>query len=161
MEKHNLFADGAETQALLMALEKIEQMVLVNNAHILGLKTQIEQIGKIEIHNHLSSSTSNSQSYPTRQQPPSTVHEITEEPCLFIHPSIDSNQEWQIHHEIKRLVKRQRIQDICLYLRQMRKENKVLLPQSPSVAYAELVRMGMPQGEGYNENTLRKYYTHK
>ena len=31
----------------------------------------------------------------------------------------------------------------------------------PSVAYAELVRMGMPSGEGFSESTFRKYYSNK
>ena len=75
-----------------------------------------------------------------------------------VHPSIDSSQEWQVHEEIKRLVRRQGIQEICLYLKQMAAEKKILLPPMPSVAYAELVRMGMPCGEGYSESTFRKYY---
>ena len=41
---------------------------------------------------------------------------------------------------------------------QVRRDNKILLPQSPSSAYTELVRMGMPNGEGFNELTFRKYY---
>ena len=84
-----------------------------------------------------------------------------DELCHFVHPSVDSSQEWQIHNEIKRLVKRQRIQEICQYLLQLKKENKVLLPQSPSAAYEELVRLGMPNGEGFNESTFRKYYSNK
>ncbi len=85
-----------------------------------------------------------------------------EELCMFIHPAVDSDEEQRkIHNEIKRLVKRQGLQDICRYLLQMKKDNKVLLPPSPSVAYAELVRMGMPDGEGFNENTFRKYYLTK
>jgi hypothetical protein len=84
--------------------------------------------------------------------------EHDEKLCFFIHPSIDSSQEWQIHNEIKRLVKRHGIKEICSFLLQMRKDNKLLLPQSPSAAYEELVRMGMPSGDGFNENTFRKYY---
>ena len=52
-----------------------------------------------------------------------------EELLHFIHPSVDSTQEWQVHDEVKRLVARQGIQEICQYLLQMRKDNKVLLPQ--------------------------------
>ena len=81
-----------------------------------------------------------------------------EELCHFIHPSVDGKQEWQVHDEVKRLASRQGIQEICQHLHQMRKDNKLLLPQSPSTAYGELVRMGMPNGEGFNESTFRKYY---
>lgn len=81
-----------------------------------------------------------------------------EKPCLFIHPSVTAEQEWQIHEEIKRLVTRQSIPDICRYLKEMASEKKILLPQMASAAYAELVRMGMPSGEGYSEKYFTKHY---
>lgn len=92
------------------------------------------------------------------ESPISNSQERDEELCHFIHPSVDSQQEWQIHDEVKRLASRQGIQEICRHLQQMRKDQKVLLPQSPSTAYTELVRMGMPSGEGFNEKTFQKYY---
>jgi len=92
------------------------------------------------------------------ESPISNHQERDEELCHFIHPSVDSQQEWQIHDEVKRLASRQGIQEICRHLQQMRKDQKVLLPQSPSTAYTELVRMGMPSGEGFNEKTFQKYY---
>lgn len=81
-----------------------------------------------------------------------------EELFHFIHPSISGEEELKIHNEVKRLVMRYGIQDICHYLEKMKNENKILLPQSYNVAYAELVRMGMPDTEGYNEKTFHKYY---
>ena len=84
-----------------------------------------------------------------------------EELFHFVHPSIHGEEEWKIHEEVKHLVARQGIQEICQYLLQMRKDNKVLLPLSPSTAYEELIRMGMPNGGGFNENTFRKYYSNK
>ena len=45
-----------------------------------------------------------------------------------------------------------------MYLTQLKNDKKVLLPPVPSPAYAELVRMGMPDGDGFNETTFRKYY---
>lgn len=92
------------------------------------------------------------------ESPISNHQEKDEELCHFIHPSVDGQQEWQIHDEVKRLASRQGIQEICRHLQQMRKDQKVLLPQSPSTAYTELVRMGMPSGEGFNEKTFQKYY---
>ena len=81
-----------------------------------------------------------------------------EELCHFIHPSLDEEEEWRIHNEVRSLVKRQGIQEICLYLTQLKKNGKLLLPQSVKVAYTELVRMGMPSGEGFSEKTFQKYY---
>ena len=79
----------------------------------------------------------------------------------FVHPSLDDEEGWKIHNEVKRLVTRQGIQVICQYLVQMAKDHKILLPPNPSVAYAELVRMGMPNGDGFTESTFRKYYDNK
>lgn len=81
-----------------------------------------------------------------------------EELFHFIHPSVDSDQEWLIHKEVKRLVARQGVQEICAYLKRLADDRKILLPQSPSAAYTELVRMGMPSGEGFKEKTFQKYY---
>ena len=99
-------------------------------------------------------STVNEQSVSNQQEP-------NEELFHFIHPSVDETEEWQIHNEVKRLVTRQSVQMICQYLLQMRKDNKTLLPPNPSAAYVELVRMGMPSGEGFTESTFRKYYSNK
>ena len=104
-----------------------------------------------------SAEAENNQPQPSSQ----ANHEPNEDLFHFIHPSVDEDQEWAVHREVKRLVKRNGVQEICLYLKQMATEKKVLLPQMPSVAYAELVRMGMPCGEGFNESTFRKYYVNK
>lgn len=84
-----------------------------------------------------------------------------EELFHFVHPDISDAEAWKVHDAVKRLVARQGIQEICQYMLQLRKENKVLLPPSPSSAYIELVRMGMSDGEGFSESTFRKYYRNK
>ena len=81
-----------------------------------------------------------------------------EELFHFVHPELDEAEAWRIHDAVKRIVKLQGIQMICQYLVQLKDEKKVLLPPNPSAAYAELVRVGMPDGEGFNETTFRKYY---
>ena len=84
--------------------------------------------------------------------------EAPDELFHFIHPTVDVSQEKKIHDEITRLVKRYGIQDICQYLLEMRDEKKVLLPQSAEKLYNELVRLGMPDGEGYSLKTFMRYY---
>lgn len=79
-------------------------------------------------------------------------------PTFFVHPSVDVDEQWQIHDEIVRLVARQGIQEICRYLSQLSEAQKVLLPQNAEKAYNELVRLGMPDGEGYSLKTFTKYY---
>ena len=84
-----------------------------------------------------------------------------EELFHFVHPELGDEEAWRIHDAVKRVVKLQGIQMICQFLVQLRTENKVLLPPNPAAAYAELVRMGMPDGEGFNEITFRKYYNRR
>ena len=79
-------------------------------------------------------------------------------PTFFVHPSVDVEEQWQIHDEIVRLVARQGIQEICKYLTQLSDDKKVLLPQNAERAYNELVRLGMPDGDGYSLKTFTKYY---
>lgn len=81
-----------------------------------------------------------------------------EELFHFIHPEVDDSEEVKIHQAVKKLVKRFGVKEICDYLSQMAREKKVLLPQKPNVAYDELVRMGMPNGEGFALKTFEKYY---
>ena len=83
-----------------------------------------------------------------------------EELFHFIYPSISGEEEWQIHEEVKRLVMHHGIQEICQYLYQMSQQKKILLPKMSSVAYPELVRMGMPTTAGYSEKNFNKYYRH-
>ena len=78
--------------------------------------------------------------------------------CHFVHPSVDANQEWLVHDEIVRLVARHGIQEICKYLSQLSDAHKVLLPPNAEKAYNELVRLGMPDGDGYSLKTFMKYY---
>ena len=84
-----------------------------------------------------------------------------EEKFHFIHPEIEEEEAWRIHKVVKRLVAYHGIQEICEYLRQLSAEKQILLPKMPSVAYEELVRMGMPSDGGFNESTFRKYYLNK
>ena len=84
--------------------------------------------------------------------------ERNEELFHFVHPELDDAEAWRIHDAVKRVVKRQGLQMICQYLAGLKNEKKVLLPPNPAAAYAELVRMGIPNGEGFNETTFRKYY---
>lgn len=81
-----------------------------------------------------------------------------EELFHFIHPEVDDSEEVKIHQAVKKLVKRFGVKEICDYLSQLAGEKKVLLPQKPNVAYDELVRMGMPNGERFALKTFEKYY---
>ena len=81
-----------------------------------------------------------------------------EELFHFIHPSLDDEEGWKIHNEVKRLVRRMSLPDIIKYLRKLESENIILLPTVSSVAYDELVRMGMPNTGGFSKEHFRKQY---
>ena len=84
-----------------------------------------------------------------------------EVPFKFIHPSKCDDEIWPIHYEVKRLVTNHKVPEICDYLYGMASDGKILLPQLSSVAYAEVVRMGMPTTAGYSEKNFNKYYRYR
>lgn len=48
----------------------------------------------------------------------------------FVHPALEEEEEWRVHREVERLVKRFDVQEICMRLNQLKKDGKVLLPQN-------------------------------
>jgi len=92
------------------------------------------------------------------EQPECNQQKPDEELFHFIHPSLDDEEGWKIHNEVKRLVRRMSLPDIIKYLRKLASKDIVLLPLMPSSAYVELVRMGMPSGEGFSEKYFRNCY---
>lgn len=81
-----------------------------------------------------------------------------EEIFHFIHPEIEEEEAWHIHYTVKRLVVYQKVPEICIYLKELKKKGKVMLPSSPTTMYIEMKRMGMPTGEGYTEKNFRNNY---
>ena len=92
------------------------------------------------------------------EQPANNQPEGKEELFHFIHPEIDEEEAWRIHKAIKRLVLYQKVPEICAYLKNLSQKIKLLLPPNPSFVYEELVRLGMPTGDGYSEKYFTKCY---
>ena len=132
---------------------------------VVGVKVVENEIGNVEeggigvqkVYNGTDVLNTDEGQQATRQQSAANHQERNEELFHFVHPELDETEAWRIHDAVKRIVKLQGIQMICQYLVQLKNEKKVL-PPNPSNAYTELVRMGMPNGEGFNETTFRKYY---
>lgn len=82
-----------------------------------------------------------------------------EELFHFIHPKLDEAKAWSVHVAVKRLATNYRIPDICEYLKKLSSQEELLLPSNPSLMYAELVRLGMPTGEGFSEKNFSNSYT--
>ncbi len=81
-----------------------------------------------------------------------------EERFHFIHVEIEEEEAWRIHRAIKRLVANYRVPEICNYLKEQKQNGKLMLPINPSVMYNELVRLGMPDGEGFSEKNFSNIY---
>lgn len=81
-----------------------------------------------------------------------------EELFHFIHPEVEYEEALRIHVAIKRLVAYQKAKEICEYLHDLKKRGKVMLPSNVTIMYNELIRMGMPSGDGYTEKNFRNYY---
>jgi FMN phosphatase YigB (HAD superfamily) len=96
---------------------------------------------------------------PTEEQRIDNPQERNEERFHFVHPEIEDEEAWRIHQAIKRLVAYQKIPEICAYLKELKQKGKVLLPSVSAVMYKELVRLGMPTGDGYSEKHFSNSYT--
>ena len=96
-------------------------------------------------------STVNEQLDSNQQKP-------TEKLFSFIHPEIEEEESWKIHRAVKRVVIYQGIPEICQYLEQLAGKTKIMLPQIAEKMYSELVRLGMPNGDGYSLRHFRTFY---
>ena len=86
------------------------------------------------------------------------TRERNEERFHFVHPEIGDEEAWHTHDMVKRLVVNYRMPDICAFLKDKNQDRKLLLPSNPSFVYLELVRMGMPTGEGFSEKNFSNNY---
>ena len=93
------------------------------------------------------------------EMPADKSQERNKERFRFVHPEIGDDEAWRIHDVVKRLVAHQRVPEICAYLRELKQKGKVMLPSNSGIMYNELVRLGMPTGEGYSEKHFSNSYT--
>ena len=87
------------------------------------------------------------------------AQERDEERFHFVHPELDDEEAWHIHDTMKRLVAYQKVPEICAYLKELKQKGKVMLPSVSAVMYKELVRLGMPTGDGYSDKHFSNSYT--
>ena len=79
----------------------------------------------------------------------------------YIHPSVtDENEMRKIDKEVRNLVRNLSMPDICKYLMEMRKDNKVYLNVKPEAMFAELHRLGMPDEStpGFSKKNFISYF---
>lgn len=86
--------------------------------------------------------------------------ERNEERFHFVHPEIEDDEAWRIHDAMKRLVAHQKVPEICAYLKDMKDRSKIMLPPAEKMLQ-ELIRLGMPRGDGYSESHFKNNYPKK
>ena len=133
---------------------------------VVGVKVVENEIGNVEAggigvqkvyHGTDTHNATDGQQSPV--QPVGNPQVRNEERFHFVHPEIEDDEAWRIHDAVKRLAAYQRVPEICAYLKELKQKGKVLLPSVSAVMYKELVRLGMPTGEGYSEKHFSNSYT--
>ena len=89
------------------------------------------------------------------------VQDNSEELFHFVHPEVDDGEARRIHESIKRLVKNHKVPEICTFLKELKDNKKILLPSTSDTMYEELVRLGMPTGEGFSKRHFGNNYIKK
>ena len=78
----------------------------------------------------------------------------------YTHPSLSEDEQRQVDATIRNLVKQFAVPEICTFLKNMRKENKLFLPPNTKGVMKELQRLGMPDetAKGFSYENFKKYY---
>ena len=140
---------------------KVLMNVLPQNVHI----------GQINLGDGIQNNYYNTSAPASAAKPPIQVAEVvktavaadgaaaTEELFRFTHPRLDVKEEEEIDRQIRKLVKHSNIPTICKYLRELSKQNSILLPDAQPM-FEELHRLGMPGKDkrGYTYDNFVTYY---
>jgi len=147
-----------------------EQLVAENNELKLKYQVMEEKYTQVNINTQNNNCTQIENQYNiTYANVPPFSHPEASAPCgqtekelfRFIHPSVTSEAEKRkIHQEIENLVSHFPLPEICRYLMEMRKNNRVYLSVKPELMFEELHRIGMPDEKtpGYSMKNFRSYF---
>lgn len=154
--------DGVEPSGTLMPNSEVSNCIIITNYGTMFIDENFAQKYDLKFDNDVLKIIDMRQEAPVgnnmENTPICNTRERDEERFHFIHPEIEDEEAWHIHDTMKRLVIYQRIPEICFYMKEQGDQRKMLLPQSPSAAYKELQRMGMPKGEGFGEKYFSSCY---
>ena len=79
----------------------------------------------------------------------------------YIHPSVvDENERWNIHKEVENLVRALSLPEVCKYLQNLKRKNRVYLNVKPELMFAELHRLGLPSEDtpGFSYKNFTNYF---
>ena len=65
----------------------------------------------------------------------------------------------KVHVTVNILAHNRDLDGVRTYLKELKQRGKIMLPSVSAVMYKELVRLGMPTGEGYSEKHFSNCYT--
>ena len=154
--------DGEEPSGISMPNSEVHNSIFITNNGTLFLDEKFAEKYGLTFDGNVIKITKMQPEAPVgnnmENTPICNTRERNEERFHFVHPEIEDEEAWHIHDTMKRLVIYQRIPEICFYMKEQEDMRKMLLPQSPSAAYKELQRMGMPKGEGFGEKYFSSCY---
>ena len=79
----------------------------------------------------------------------------------YIHPSVvDENERWNVHKEVENLVRTLSLPEVCKYLQNLKRNNRVYLNVKPELMFAELHRLGLPSEDtpGFSYKNFTNYF---
>ena len=154
--------DGEEPSGISMPNSEVSNCIIITNYGTMFIDENFAKKDDLKFDNDVLKIIDMRHEAPVgnnlENTPICNTRERDEERFHFIHPEIEDEEAWHIHDTMKRLVIYQRIPEICFYMKEQGDQRKMLLPQSPSAAYKELQRMGMPKGEGFGEKYFSSCY---
>lgn len=113
------------------------------------------------VNNYYATTTTASTEPTNTQESASSTEQTHMDLFRFIHPSVTNDEErMKIHLEVQNLVRTLPLPEICRYLMELRKNNRVYLNVKPELMFEELHRLGMPDESvsGYSMKNFRSYF---
>jgi len=166
-EKHFAEEDFLiDTHAQIQKLQEENQQLISENIQLKYTITTME-----EKYTQVNIGTQNV-NYGTINNYYSTTTTATTEPAAtpeppqmdlfkYIHPSVvDESERLKVHKEVVNLVRTLALPDVCKYLQNLKRNNRVYLNVKPELMFAELHRLGLPGEDtpGFSYKNFTNYF---
>lgn len=167
-EKHFAEEDFLiDTQAQIQQLQAENTRLISENITLKYTLTQMEekytqinigtQNNNCTVNNYFSTTSTTA----TTAEPTAAPEQPQMDLFKYIHPCVtDVEERKKIHMEIQNLVRTLPLPEICRYLMDLRKNDRVYLNVKPELMFEELHRMGMPDESvsGFSMKNFRSYF---
>ena len=147
----NLWEDREDRKAVARMIEQYEKETDEGEMHIAALQARLEAKNR-----EIEALQAELKAAIARQQKKT---EEEAEPFCYINSELGDEEAAKVNETVKRMVKRLDIPDICHELHKMNDDGRLSLPHhKPKKVYKELVRLGMPSGDGFQLPTFQAQY---